>query len=75
MMLAYNNFRFGNPFDFGENYQLTVSNINSLKVDITLLPVSIFYYFLQPYFMSQTFPFFRMIAYPIDMRRLLRRKF
>lgn len=72
MMLAYNNFRFGNPFDFGENYQLTVSNINSLKVDITLLPVSIYYYFFQPYFMSQTFPFFRMIPYPIDNYEVFR---
>ena len=72
MMLAYNNFRFGNPFDFGENYQLTVSNINSLKLDFSLLPVSLYYYFFQPYFMSPTFPFFRMIPYPIDNYEIFR---
>jgi hypothetical protein len=72
MMLAYNNFRFGSPFDFGENYQLTISNISSLKVDIKLLPASVFYYFFQPYSMSQTFPFFKMIAYPIDNYEVFR---
>ena len=72
MMLAYNNFRFGNPFDFGENYQLTISNISSLKVDITLLPVSVFYYFFQPFSMSPTFPYFKMIAYPIDNYEIFR---
>ena len=72
MMLAYNDFRFGNPFDFGENYQLTVSNISSLKLDFSLLPVSLYYYFFQPYFMSPTFPFFRMIPYPIDNYEIFR---
>jgi hypothetical protein len=65
-ILSYNIFRFGSPFDFGENYQLTISNINSLHIDITLLPVSIFYFFFQPYSLSTTFPFFRMIGYPLN---------
>ena len=71
-ILAYNNFRFGDPLDFGENYQLTISNINSLNVDITLLPVALFYFFFQPYELSATFPFFRMVAYPINNYEIFR---
>ena len=72
LILSYNEFRFGNPFDFGENYQLTISNINSLKVDISLLPVSILYFFFQPYSMSELFPFFYMAAYPINNYEIFR---
>jgi len=72
LILSYNNFRFGNPFDFGENYQLTISNINSLNVDITLLPAALFYFFFQPYGMAATFPFFQMIAYPINNYEIYR---
>ena len=71
-ILSYNNFRFGDPFDFGENYQLTISNISSLKIDIDLLPVSVFYFFFQPYEMSATFPFFRMIAFPLNNYEIFR---
>lgn len=72
LILSYNEFRFGNPFDFGENYQLTISNISSLNVDITLLPVALFYFFFQPYEISATFPFFRMIGYPINNYEIFR---
>lgn len=58
MMLIHNYERFGNILDFGENYQLTVSDISSLKVTPEIIPSAIFYYFLAPFTPIETFPFF-----------------
>ena len=72
LILSYNNFRFGNPFDFGEKYQLTVSNISSLSTNITLLPVALFYFFLQPYVFTGTFPYFGMTGVQINNYEIFR---
>ena len=58
LMFMHNYARFGNIFDFGENYQLTVSDISSLKVTPEMLPSAIFYYFLTPLDLIDTFPYF-----------------
>ena len=58
LMLMHNYARFGSFTDFGENYQLTVSDIHSLKVTPEMLPSAIFYYFLMPLNALETFPFF-----------------
>jgi len=58
LILMNNYWRFGNILDFGENYQLTVSDINSLKVTPEMLPSAIFYYFLMPFTAIDVFPFF-----------------
>ena len=58
LILMHNYWRFGNILDFGENYQLTVSDINSLKVTPEMLPSAIFYYFLMPFTAIDVFPFF-----------------
>lgn len=57
-ILMHNYARFGNIMDFGENYQLTVSNISSLKATPEMLPSAIYYYFLMPFSAMETFPFF-----------------
>ena len=58
LILMHNYARFGSFTDFGENYQLTVSDIHSLKVTPEMLPSAIFYYFLMPFNALETFPFF-----------------
>ena len=58
LMLMHNYERFGNILDFGEKYQLTVSDISSLKVTPEMLPSAIFYYFLTPLDLIDTFPYF-----------------
>jgi len=58
LLLMHNYERFGNIMDFGENYQLTVSDISSLKVLPEMLPSAIFYYFLTPLDLIDTFPYF-----------------
>jgi hypothetical protein len=58
LLLIHNYERFGNLLDFGENYQLTISDISSLKVMPEMLPSAIFYYFLTPLDLIDTFPYF-----------------
>lgn len=57
-MLMNNHQRFGSILDFGENYQMTVSDISSLKVTPEMLPSAILYYFLTPLNLIDTFPYF-----------------
>ena len=58
LILMQNKYRFGNIFDFGENYQLTVSDVSSLKVRPEMIPSAIYYYILMPWTALETFPFF-----------------
>ena len=58
LILMQNYYRFGNIFDFGEKYQLTVSDISSLKVTPEMIPSAIYYYILMPWTALETFPFF-----------------
>lgn len=57
-IMWYNNARFGSPFDFGAEYQLTVSDIHANKVRLSSLPGAILYYFLTPPKLRSQFPFF-----------------
>ena len=58
LILLNNKYRFGSLFDFGENYQLTVSDVSSLKVRPEMIPSAIYYYILMPWTAMETFPFF-----------------
>ena len=58
LVLMHNYARFGSITDFGENYQMTVSDIHSLKVTPEMLPSAIFYYFLMPFSSIDVFPYF-----------------
>ena len=40
-IMAYNYVRFGNPLDFGEKYQLTINNMQTLALRWNLLPTGI----------------------------------
>ena len=44
LILMENKYKFGSIFDFGENYQLTVSDISSLKITPEMFPSAIYYF-------------------------------
>jgi len=56
-MLCYNHQRFGNPFDFGQNYQLAGDGQNTRRFSTGNLWFNFFTYFLAPAKWSQTWPF------------------
>ena len=53
----YNLIRFGSPFEFGAKYQVTVHDIRSAGLSLSLLGVSVIHYFFQPPAYSGLFPY------------------
>ena len=53
----YNAARFGSPFDFGANYNLTTNDMTRRGIVMARNPYSIFHYFLQPPSMVARYPF------------------
>lgn len=56
-LLAYNHARFGSPFDFGANYNLTGYDMTHHDLPWTQLVPLIFLYFFQPPYLTLSFPF------------------
>ena len=59
-VMWYNSARFSSPFDFGANYQLTVSDISLNTIDFKYLFSSFFSYFLCPMWQAEAFPYIEM---------------
>jgi hypothetical protein len=69
LLAAYNDARFGNPFEFGQRYQL--SGVDARTVQFTRLdniPYSLWFYFFSPPRLSPDFPF--MDAWPLPWFKL-----
>ncbi|WP_297958946.1 hypothetical protein [uncultured Ruminococcus sp.] len=64
LIMMYNNARFDSPFQFGNIYQLTVSNAAANDLSLTYLPDAIGHYFIQLPRFRTSFPFIE--AFPID---------
>ncbi|HPE94948.1 MAG TPA: hypothetical protein PLT66_02625 [Bacillota bacterium] len=69
-LMWYNSIRFSGPFDFGNNYQITVSDVSENTIRFVLLPTALFHYFLQPPDITR-FPFvslsrIKLPSYPVD---------
>lgn len=58
--LWYNHARFGDPLQFGTDYQLTVTDTSYYKLTTAGIFPSIIHYFLQPFSFSEFFPYFGM---------------
>ena len=56
--LWYNNARFGDPLQFGTDYQLTVADTSYYKLSTVGIFPSVIHYFLQPFSFSEFFPYF-----------------
>lgn len=71
LIMAYNNARFGSPFDFGANYQLTLADTSTYSLSGALFIPSLYHFFLQPPSFDGVFPFIhpvarRMSEYSVD---------
>ena len=57
VIMAYNSRRFGNPFEFGQAWQLTLEDIRYNRVSLRQLGQAIYYYFMDGLRLSPEFPF------------------
>ncbi len=56
-LMWYNYARFGSPFDFGQNYNLTTNDMTGRGFRVERVGLSFFTYFLQPPKINAAFPF------------------
>jgi len=56
-LMWYNFARFGSPFDFGQNYNLTTNDMTGRGFRVERVGLSFFTYFLQPPKINAAFPF------------------
>lgn len=56
-LMWYNFARFGSPFDFGQNYNLTTNDMTGRGMRIERVGLALFTYFFQPPTINATFPF------------------
>ncbi len=61
-LMFYNYIRFGSPFDFGSNYQLTTNDVTKRGFDIGRTGLGFFTYLFQPPVFSAKFPFLEMVT-------------
>jgi hypothetical protein len=57
----YNNARFGSPFDFGANYNLTTNDMTRRGMNLGRLPLGLFAYFIQLPAFNAKFPFIKSV--------------
>jgi hypothetical protein len=71
VVMTFNFLRFGSPFDFGANYQLTVCDISKNTLELRLAPYAFFHYVFQmPKFMP-AFPFVKPSYLNLDYGRYM----
>lgn len=63
--LAYNYWRFGSFFDFGNSYQLTVTDLTNYSEPPDLMLPIAYYYLLQPPHFTRHFPFLGLVNTPL----------
>ena len=56
-LMWYNYSRFGSPFDFGQNYNLTTNDMTGRGIRFERVGLAFFTYFLQPPVVTANFPF------------------
>ncbi len=57
LIMVYNYKRFDNPFEFGFNYQLTVSMAKANTVTLAMIPAMLYHYFFQQPLVKTKFPY------------------
>lgn len=66
-LMAWNKVRFGSPFDFGNAYQFTVSDMTRYVTPWADMPASVWYYmFLPPHFIDR-FPWLALSPAPMPV--------
>lgn len=65
-IMYYNYIRFGSPFDFGANYNLTTNDMNYRGFNAGRLKDAVFMYMFQPPLISQVFPYIQNTTFSSD---------
>lgn len=64
-ILVYNQLRFTSPFDFGNAYQLTVTDMTRFHTPAGNMPLTVLYYLFLPPRFTGTFPFLALSPTPL----------
>lgn len=64
-VLVYNQLRFGSPFDFGNAYQLTVTDMTRFHTPAGNMPLTVLYYLFLPPRLTGMFPFLALSPTPL----------
>lgn len=67
IIMIYNYVRFENPFEFGFNYQITVSIAKANTITIAMVPATIYHFFFQQPDFSTNFPYFHMRSRALEL--------
>ncbi|MBO5915195.1 MAG: hypothetical protein J6Q72_07590 [Clostridia bacterium] len=62
LIMLYNNARFGSPFDFGANYQLTLTDTSTYSLSGALFLPSLYHFFIQPPHIDGAFPYLHPVT-------------
>lgn len=65
-IMTYNYLRFDSPFEFGFNYQLTVSIAHANTITLSMIPAAVYHYYLQQPRVFLSFPFLEMKTRSMD---------
>ena len=66
LIMAYNAARFGSPFDFGANYQLTLADTSTYSLSGALAMPALYHFFFQSPIFDNSFPFLHPNAARLD---------
>lgn len=66
LIMIYNYLRFENPFEFGFNYQLTVSMAEANTITLSMLPAALYHYFVQQPRVSSIFPYIEIKGHSLE---------
>lgn len=66
ILMVYNYARFENPFEFGFNYQLTVSRAQANTIKLSLIPAAIYHFFVQQPIFISSFPYMKIERNSLD---------
>ena len=66
IIMIYNYKRFENPFEFGFNYQLTVSIAKANTFSLAMIPAAFYHYFIQQPNINTKFPYIELKAKTLD---------
>lgn len=64
-VLGWNYWRFGSLFDFGNRYQLTVTDLTNYREPVSLMPRIAYYYLFEPFRTSGDFPWLTLVPTPL----------
>jgi hypothetical protein len=69
-IVAYNFWRFGSFLNFGNDYQLTVTDLTTYREPVKLIAPITYYYLFQPLSVTAEFPLLKLTSTPLESWQL-----